>query len=591
MMRERLPVFLAVVLCLAVPLLPGIPPFWITVLNYTGLSAIIVLGLVVLTGVGGMTSFGQAMFVGMGAYTTAILSSRYGISPWLTLPVALALTGVLAACIGFITLRLSGHYLPVATIAWNISFFYTMGNLDFFGRFDGISGIPSIAVGNWSLQAPERFYYLIWGAVILSVLATTNLLDSRIGRGIRALKGGRVAAESCGVNTSNARIVAFIYAALLAALSGWLYAHLQRAVNPSPFNLQPSIEYLLMAVIGGAGHVWGALLGAGLVTILKDQLQNILPRLIGAQGNFETIVFGIILAIVLIKARDGLWPWLAGLFKRKQAAKRQAPPPAELLSRRSMPGTGLPVLEVTNLRKTFGGLVAVNNVGFTVKAGEIAALIGPNGAGKSTSFNLITGVSSPTSGEVRLNGDAVTGIAARAIARIGVGRTFQHVKLVASMNVLENTVLGAHLRGRAGLWGALLRLDRAEEARLMYEARRQLERVGLGNFLYQPATSLALGQQRIIEIARALCLDPAFLLLDEPAAGLRHLEKEALATLLRKLREEGVTVLLVEHDMDFVMNLCDQITVMNFGSKLAEGTPQQIVMNPAVIEAYLGSVE
>jgi branched-chain amino acid transport system permease protein len=245
---------------------------------------------------------------------------------------------------------------------------------------------------------------------------------------------------------------------------------------------------------------------------------------------------------------------------------------------------------VEGLRRQFGGLVAVNNLSFSLAAGEIVGLIGPNGAGKSTTFNLLTGVDRPTAGAVRFRGATLSGMTPRAIARLGVARSFQHVKLVAGMSVIENVVLGAHLRGHASPFAALLRLDRAEEARLFAEAAGQLARVGLAEAALRRAGSLALGQQRIVEIARALCLDPVLLLLDEPAAGLRHNEKAELAALLRRLRQEGVTILLVEHDMEFVMNLTDRLVVMDFGTKLAEGPAEQVRRDPVVIEAYLGSV-
>ena len=241
------------------------------------------------------------------------------------------------------------------------------------------------------------------------------------------------------------------------------------------------------------------------------------------------------------------------------------------------------------LAKRFGGLVAVNDLSFAVTKGEIVGLIGPNGAGKSTSFNLITGVASPSAGSVHLFGQPITGLSPRAIAGHGVARSFQHVKLVPGMSVIENVAIGAHLRGKAGPFAAICRRDRAEEARIFAEAARQLDRVGLAGLADRPADSLALGQQRVVEIARALCLDPVLLLLDEPAAGLRHAEKAQLAALLRRLRSEGVAILLVEHDMEFVMGLVDRLVVMDFGTKLAEGSAEQIRRDSAVIEAYLGA--
>ncbi|KGT78387.1 hypothetical protein MA20_18645 [Bradyrhizobium japonicum] len=246
------------------------------------------------------------------------------------------------------------------------------------------------------------------------------------------------------------------------------------------------------------------------------------------------------------------------------------------------------MLQVEKARKQFGGVIAVNNVSFDVQAKEIVALIGPNGAGKSTTFNLITGVLSATSGSISVLGKKVDRAPPQEIVKLGISRTFQHVKLVPDMTVLENVAIGAHLRGHSGPISSMLRLDRADEARLLAEAARQIERVGLAEQMHQLAGSLSLGQQRIVEIARALCVDPMLLLLDEPAAGLRHMEKQRLAALLRELRDGGMSVLLVEHDMGFVMNLADRIVVLDFGTKIAEGTPATIKTNPEVIKAYLG---
>ena len=574
-------VVLVAVACL--PLTGLLPPFWITLANYAGIATIVALGLVVLTGYGGMTSFAQATFMGLGAYTTAILTARHGVDPWLALPAALAISLAGALAVGAITLRLSGHYLALGTIAWAVSAYYLFGNLDLLGRNDGISAIPPVSVFGRPLIDSRSMYGLVAGAVAVCLWLTRNLLDSRPGRAIRALRGGSAAAASFGVNLPGTRLLAFCYAALLAGLAGWLYAHLQRSVNPTPFGLNASIQYLLMAVVGGLGSIWGALLGAVLVTVVNDQLQNILPKLLGATGNYEVIVFGALLVVLLQRAPAGLWPLLARAAAPCIRAVTAAPIPG-----RAMPAPGTPVLAASGLRKQFGGLVAVNDLTLGVTAGEILGLIGPNGAGKSTTFNLLTGVAQPSAGTLSILGTDVVLRPQRA-ARLGIGRTFQHVKLVPDMSVLENVALGAHLLSTQGPVRAALRLNRADEARLFAHAARQLDRVGLLHTAAAPVQSLALGQQRIVEIARALCLDPLLLLLDEPAAGLRHAEKQDLAALLRSLRADGMTILLVEHDMGFVMTLADRLVVMEFGAKLAEGAPAAIRANPAVVEAYLGA--
>ncbi len=438
------------------------------------------------------------------------------------------------------------------------------------------------------MLSPGTIYYAIWIAVLISAVLTMNLLDSRTGRAIRALRRGHIAAEAFGVRAPRAKLLVFIYAAVLAGLSGWLYAHFQRAANPTPFGAQAGIEYLFIAVVGGAGYVWGAVLGAGIVVILKAVLQSYLPYIFGGQSQLETIVFGILLVLLLQLAPTGVWPWLMSWLPIKLTRKH--PDTALTLPARVRSPTAPSVLlQIENARKQFGGVIAVNDVSFDVQAREIVALIGPNGAGKSTTFNLITGVLTATGGSISVLGKNIDNAPPQEVVKLGVARTFQHVKLVPDMTVLENVAIGAHLRGHSGAISSMFRLDRADEARLLAEAARQIERVGLGDQIGQLAGSRSLGQQRIVEIARALCVDPVLLLLDEAAAGLRLMEKQRLAALLRQLRDGGMSVLLVEHDMGFVMDLADRVVVLDFGTKIAEGTPSAIKTNPDVIKAYLGA--
>ncbi|MDN3544327.1 MAG: ABC transporter permease subunit [Roseateles asaccharophilus] len=588
-MRKLFPLVGAALL-FVLPLLP-VPEFWITQLNYIGLFALVALGLVLLTGVGGLTSFGQAAFVGLGAYTTAVLSTAHAVSPWLALLVGLVITAVVALVLALLTLRMSGHYLPLATIAWALSLYYLMGNMEFLGKYDGIQGLPALQLLGISLQDGRAIYYLIWVIAILAALGVRNLLDSRPGRAIRALNGATTMAEAMGVSTFRYKVVIFVLAALLASVSGWLFAHFQRTVNPSPFALKMGIEYLFMAVVGGVGTVWGAFIGAGVVKIIEDQLKELLPALLGSNGNFEIIVLGVVLVLMLKYAPKGLWPYLSGFFARwvPEARRERNWADAAPLAARDKPQPGELLLDVDKVRKQFGGLVAVNDVSFQIRAGEIIGLIGPNGAGKSTTFNLISGVLPLSSGAVSFRGQAVGGLASREIARRGMSRTFQHVKMIPDMTVLENVALGGYLRSQSSTARAMLRLDREEEKRLFAEAERQLQRIGMGDKMFELAGNLALGPQRLMEIARALCTDPALLLLDEPAAGLRHKEKQALAEVLRQLKREGMSILLVEHDMEFVMGLTDRIVVMEFGTKLIEGTPAEVQASPAVRAAYLGT--
>ncbi|MBP6645962.1 MAG: branched-chain amino acid ABC transporter ATP-binding protein/permease [Burkholderiaceae bacterium] len=579
---QRVTVFACMLLYAVSP----VPEFWITQLNYIALYSLVVLGLVLLTGIGGLTSFGQAAFVGIGAYTSAYMTVNMGWSPWLTLFVGLAITIVSALIVGWVTLSMSGHYLPLATIAWGLSLYYLMGNMDALGKYDGLLGVPGLNLFGVDISQGRYFFVLAWSAVLIGAFALLNLLDSRTGRAIRAMRSSVLMAEAMGVDTLRHKVGIFLIAAVFASISGWLFAHFQHSVNPSPFGLKMGIEYLFMTVLGGAGFVWGAISGAVMTKLLEDELQVLLPKLIGTSGSYEVIVFGIVLVLVLKYLPDGIWSLVGRFLPKPDRVEdwHNAAPLAE----RTKPAKGETVLEVDTIRKEFGGLVAVKDVGFSIQAGQIVGLIGPNGAGKSTTFNLITGVLGLTSGTVKFRGNVISGLPSREISARGMSRTFQHVKMIPELTVLENVALGAQLRGSENALSSMLRLDRAEEQSLLREAARQLERIGMGASMHELAGNLAMGPQRLMEIARALCSDPALLLLDEPAAGLRHKEKQALGAVLRQLQAEGMSILLVEHDMELVMDVTDHIVVMEFGTKLMEGTPAEVQQSPQVRAAYLG---
>jgi branched-chain amino acid transport system permease protein len=577
-----------VVLVAAVLVAPAVvSTFGITLLNYIGVYSLVVLGLVLLSGIGGMLSFGQAAFVGIAAYATAWTSALQGYSPWLGLLMGCALVAAAALVVGAVTLRLNGHFLSLSTIAWGLAAYFLFGTTDELGSHTGISDIPPISVGSFSFVAGNQIFYLIWPTLLISMWLCYNLLNSRQGRALRALRGGPQLVESCGVNEYRIKIVTFCLAALLAALSGWFYAHMIRFVSPSAFDVKQSIDYILMAVVGGMQYLLGSIVGASIVILLKDGIQTYLPMITKGGGQLDTVAFAILYIILLQRARGGAVALLARYLPENRPAigARAAP-----MARRRQPERGTVLLKVEQVTRRFGGLTAVNNVTFELHAGEIVGLVGPNGAGKSTLFNLMSGALSAHGGRIVFRGRDMTALPQNRVAQSGIARTFQHVKLRPNMTLLDTVLLGTYSRTRTGFLRGALRLDRIEEARAQQEATNLLERVGLAGRMFAPAGSLPLGNQRVLEIARALAADPVLLLLDEPAAGLRQSEKAALADLLRTLRAQALTTVLVEHDMNFVMGLVDRVIVLNFGTKLCEGKPEDVRADPRVQEAYLGGV-
>lgn len=588
-LRPALAILFIVLLALVPAFSSG---FTVSLFNDAGIATLVVLGLVLLSGIGGVTSFGQAAFVGIAAYASAWLNTRYGFSPWAGLAFALAVTTLCAAVIGLLTLRLGGHYLPLSTIAWGLSVPLLFGNIEALGSHSGIADIAPISLFGATLGTPQSVFYPIWITVIAAAAYSYLLLNSRMGRLIRAVRGGEVLLASFGADIFRVRLALFILSAVFAALAGWFYAHAYRFISPAPFSLHQSIIYMLMMVTGGLGQLAGAFIGAGLITAVTSKLQDLLPYVTDHAAQLQSVVFAAVFILLLQYARGGVGGMLVRLVGRGHRTHEPDNSPADAgagtLPQRTLPTRGTVLLRVTDASRYFRGLVAVNKVGFEVRAGEIVGLIGPNGAGKSTMFNLLTGTLPLSAGQVEFMGKDITRLKQREIARMGMARTFQHVKLRPSMSILDNVALGAHARGKNGYLGGGLGLGGQEERRLLAEARRQIARIGLKGRESELAGSVSLGTQRMIEIARALASDPCLLVLDEPAAGLRKPEKKVLADLLDRLRQEGVTILIVEHDMDFVMKLVDRLVVLNFGTRLFDGAPQDARLDKGVRAAYLG---
>jgi branched-chain amino acid transport system ATP-binding protein/branched-chain amino acid transport system permease protein len=559
-----------------------LPSFYVGIFAYAGVYALVAIGLVLLLQAG-QISLGQGAFMGLGAYGSALVARAYGIDTVVTLIASIAATAAVAALIGYVTLRLRGHYLPLATLAYGIALagVFTAWH-EVTGGASGLDKIPPLSLFGFALTDDRLYTQLIWMTVLLAVLGLSRLRSSRVGRAIATLESHDVMARSFGVDTTLLRIKVLVFSAVLAALAGGLYVHLLRFISPSPFGLMTSFKVLIMAVVGGPMSAAGGVIGALALESTQWALQDVLARW-GASGNLEVIVFGIILIVMLVKWPQGLWP----------VAEKILPKPVS----RSSAGEGLPQsapredrdavpLRLEQIGIRFGGLQALDGVDMVLRRGEFVGLIGPNGAGKTTLFSIISGLQRPTSGEVTLFGKALP--ASHSIVQCGMARTFQHVQLVPELTVIENVALGAYWRTRAGFVRGLLALDNPENKRALASARDALERVGLREETELAAGSLPLGKQRIVEIARALVADPQILLLDEPAAGLRFSEKLTLVKILRQLHAESVTILLVEHDMELVMGCVERLVVLDRGRIIAAGAPEDVQANPAVIAAYLG---
>jgi branched-chain amino acid transport system permease protein len=586
------------------------PSSWVNVGVYALIYGIAAIGLTLLMGLAGQVSLGQASFFAIGAYTQAILVTRYG---WPGVPsavVAVVLAALAAFVLGLALLRLRGHYLALGTLGLGIIVTVLATESDFTGGTSGIFGIPKPEFNGRVYDEPAEFFWLLVPFVVLAVLVARNIVTSRIGRALGAVNDSEVAAETLGVDTFRLRLQVFTLSAAYAGLAGVFFAHWLAVVNPNAANFPLSVKFLLMSVLGGLGTVWGGVVGAFLVEFLDEGMKTLIPQLVpGATGEVQLLGFGVVLVLVVILLPGGVhqaWRWAV---ERLRATRGRAPggrpgPPATdaagsaagdaspLVVREGRPEPGTTLLQVRGLTKRFGGVLAVDEVDLDVRTGEILALIGPNGAGKTTCFNMVSGVLTPTAGTVSVDGRRVDGRKPHVFARSRATRTFQNLQVFASASVLGNVMVGRHLRSRAGMGRAALYLPaRAEERRAAERSLEAVELVGLGAEAQHPAADLPFGRQRLMEVARALALEPDLLLLDEPMAGLSRTERRELAALLRRLRAGGMAIVLVEHDVETVLALADRVAVLDDGRMIALGTPDQVRTDPAVIAAYLGVEE
>ena len=552
--------------------------YYLFLLIMGALTVIVGVGLNVLMGLTGLVSFGHVGFYAIGAYATAALSTKLGLGFWWTLPVSMLVTGVLGALLGLVALRVKGPYLAMVTIAFGFVVEFTAVEWEHVtGGQNGLMNIPYPALGGWSIG--ERGVAVAAVVLMLAALVLYKLLvRSSWGLAMRAVRDSEIAAGSMGVNPLAVRTLAFTLSAVLAGVAGSFYAAATTFVTPSAFSFFQSILFVLAVVIGGSGRTYGPVIGAAIVVALPEALSDL--------AEYRVLLFGVLLLAVLRFAPSGV----AGALARRWSRARPEEPAPAPVSAQLLVGARptREALEIDALGITFGGLRAVADVSTRMKAGQVTSIIGPNGAGKTTLLNLICGFYRPSGGAVRLGAAELAGQPAFKVARAGIARTFQTPQLFDQMTVLENLLVA--MEGGA-LHSPVNDLASEAGGAAVHRARALLEYVGYRGDLQRVAGDLAHIDKRLLEIARALAMRPGVLMLDEPAAGLNHSDKVALAKLLRTIADAGLAVVLIEHDMTLVMGISDHIVVLDAGRRLAHGKPEAVRADKAVIEAYLGGAQ
>jgi len=586
--RISLPALIVLaIIAIALPLIPyqlHVSTYVVQMFMQAVTYAIAVLGMVVVLGYTGQINLAQAAFFGLGAYGVALGTVGGGLNFWISLAMGVGTATVAGLALGFTTLRLGGHYLAMITISFQQIFDLILVNwVEFTHGPDGIAGIARPSLFGREL-ADDKAYLLLCTAVLYAlVFAVWYLPNTRLGRAMRSVRENELAAEVVGVHTLRTKVIAFALSALLGAVGGALYAGGFAYISPDNFNFARSIEFLTATLLGGAQSPFGGVIGTVLIVQMPEWLKA-LPESLRFFKDVYLAVYGLGVILIMVFLYEGIW----GLIKNvrgKYFATTQTTTDTSGVQPLVLDVQGnsdRPLLRVENLQKHFGGLKAVDGIDIDVKRGTVHALIGPNGSGKTTSLNVVSGIYRPTGGKVILDGEDVSQMKPHQRAGRGVGRTFQNIRLFASLSALENVMVGAQRDNNPIPRGDKALRDRAMSA---------LQFVGLADRAHVIVRNLPYGHQRLVEIARVLAGHPKLLLLDEPAAGLNQTETQAINALIVRLAQSGVTVVLVEHNMRLVMGVSDHIVVLDYGRKLCEGTAERVRNDPRVIEAYLGRPE